>query len=97
MVEREKDELVYRAAALDGFAKRDAEIERLRAALRHFTDHFEVKAGQNKDSNQYGHLELWHRNPGLLLGDAQNSYSLACMGQMAGALEYARAILDHGE
>jgi hypothetical protein len=70
--------------------------------------HFIVKDGPNKDKNQYGHLELWWAaksvdeepsasyNPFMLLASAENSYSLACMGHLAGILEAARKIRNAG-
>lgn len=76
-----------------------------RELLEYLTTHFVVKDGPNKDKNQYGHLELWwaaksvHEessalyNPWMLLGTAENSYSLAAMGDLRGVLEVARDML----
>lgn len=70
--------------------------------LAFLATHFIVKVGPNKDKNQYGHLELWWAaksvneepdasfNPWMMLGNAENSYSLAAMGELRGALDAAR-------
>ncbi len=75
-----------------------------REILEFLATHFIVKDGPNKDKNQYGHIELWWaansvaeqpdagRNPWMFLGDAQNSFSLAAMGQLRGALNEARKL-----
>ena len=81
----------------------------LRTPLEELTQHFIVKAGPNKDKNQYGHLELWWAggsvedepnaltNPWMMIADAQSSYSLACMDHLAGILDTARAALKQSE
>lgn len=76
-----------------------------REILEFLATHFIVKNGRNKDTNQYGHLELWWAaksvneepsalyNPWMMLGDAQNSFSLAAMGELRGCLDAARNLL----
>lgn len=76
-----------------------------REILKFITTHFVVRNGPNKDTNQYGHLELWWAaksvddkpdalyNPMMLIGDAQNSYSLAAMGELRGAIDAARKLV----
>ena len=67
--------------------------------------HFIVKAGPNKYKNQYGHLELWWAaksineepnasfNPWMMLGNAEDSFSLAAMSELHGALAAARELM----
>lgn len=69
--------------------------------LEYLTTHFIVKDGPNAGTNQYGHLELWWAaksvneepsaayNPWMLLGEAQNSYSLVAMGELRGVIAAA--------
>lgn len=79
-----------------------------RDILEFLATHFIVKDGSNKDKNQYGHLELWWAaksineapdasfNPWMMLGNAENSYSLVAMGELQGALNEARKTIGHG-
>jgi hypothetical protein len=94
------------AALRSRLAEAEARIEGLRAVLVVFTTHFVVKDGSNKERNQYGHLELWFaarsvheeadaiRNPWMLIGSAEGSFSLACMNVLASALVNADAALS---
>lgn len=70
-----------------------------------FAKHFIVKPGPKAATNQYGHLELWWaassvndapdagKNPWMLLAAANNSYELAAMSELGGALEASRSAL----
>ena len=90
------------AAAMDWAVR---EIEKQRAALRAFAEHFEVKEGPKKNETQYGHLELWYaaksvneeadalHNPKMLMASAESSFSLACMNALGGALDNACGVL----
>jgi hypothetical protein len=80
-----------------------------REVLEFLATHFAVKVGPNKDRNQYGHLELWWAaksvaeegsalyNPWMMIGNAENSYSLAAMGELRGALDKARKLCAIGD
>lgn len=77
------------------------ERECLEALCRHFI----VKDGPNKDTNQYGDLDLWWAakdvrekpdalyNPWMHLGNACNSFSLGAMGHLADVLAASREAL----
>lgn len=73
-----------------------------REIVAYLAKHFVVRNGPNSDKSQYGHLELWWaaadvaaessamRNPFMLLGTAENSYSLAAMGELRALIDHAR-------
>lgn len=90
--------------AMRRLADLQAEVERYRAALEWFPQHLMLADAPDAAERQYGHVEIvWFAtdaseppsdtNPSMVIGGGENSWSLAIMNELCGALEAARAAL----